>query len=123
MTGYQQGLFDDPEERKAQGMAFALGAVPDWRERALGAMLAIGRARGRFTSEDVTDLVGLPRFQIGTNQNNAVGAAISGWARDGLIVAVGTRKSQHAWANAAEIRIWELTPAGAVLAQKRWEEG
>ena len=94
---------------KLEGMAAAIrGAytsLPEWEAafRAMGALLA---ARGQtFTSEDITERVGFYR-EPGTNRNNAVGALMSGMAKEGLIRRVGRAASKLPRQHGAEISVW-----------------
>ncbi len=59
-----------------------------------------------FTSEDITETVGLPRGSVGTNQNNAVGAMMNGLSRYGRIKRVGSRLSRRPGSHAAELAEW-----------------
>jgi len=98
------------ERRKIIGMAHALdGAALDWRERADRWVETLPPG-ATFTSEDLTDAVGLPVGQVGTNKNNAVGAVISAYARTGLIHDSGTWiKSSRASSHAAKVSVWMRT--------------
>jgi hypothetical protein len=96
------------ERRKAKGQARALtGSDPDWRLAAGRWLQTLPRGH-QFTSEDLVAACGLPRGAIGTNQNNAVGALISGYARRGVIRDTGRWiKSQRASSHAAKLTVWE----------------
>lgn len=62
---------------KAQGCADAIQALPEWSERARETALRLAEKQATITSEDVTDVVGLPRLPR-ANRNNAVGAVFVG---------------------------------------------
>lgn len=103
-------LFLNPAEgqhRKRTGMARALSARDEWRERARVAVRALAASGVPFTSEDVVARVGLPTGAVGTNANNAVGALVSAAARAGVIEPTGRlvasgRPSSHG----ATLREW-----------------
>lgn len=76
-----------------------------WHEQAV--LWIENRRVGRqFTSEDLTDAIGLPR-RVGTNRNNAVGAAMQTASGRRIIKRVGyttaTRKESHGRA----LTVWE----------------
>ena len=92
---------DEGRRGKEEGMALALDAAAEWREAAYTAILGLARTRRTFTSEDVVAQVGLPRGEIGTNRNNAVGAVMNAAAKRGWIIKTGRhvqvkRKQLHA---------------------------
>lgn len=96
----QPSLFDGTVLKQA-GMDVARTAVGSWTDQAYAAIRRLAAGPAGFTSEDLIDLVGLPRPDAGTNRNNAVGAVMSGAARAGLIAKTGRyvetrRPSSHA---------------------------
>lgn len=98
------------ERRKVVGMGKALNAAStEWRYLADRWVKALPPGT-RFTSEDLTDAVGLPEGKVGTNRNNAVGAVMAAYSRAALIRDSGAWvKSQRATNHAAKITIWERT--------------
>lgn len=61
----------------------------------------------KFSSEDVTDAVGLPGGGHGMNRNNAVGAWINGLAKAGLIIRDEPVASRNERSNGATIWLWK----------------
>jgi len=103
---------DDGERLKADGMAIAVAAVPTWAAQARWAIDILAATGADFTSEDLVDLVGLPRGRPGTNRNNAVGAAFSGAARRGVIHEVGRRNASRPALHARRLTVWRGSGPG-----------
>ena len=105
MTDWEQPSLLDGTALKNEGMARALDASMPWPDMAMAWMNA--RNRGdTFTSEDVTNAIGLPRGDVGKDTNNAVGAVMNAAARATLIRRIGyvsaTRRNSHG----AAIGLW-----------------
>lgn len=94
---------------KHEGMTRALDAAERWRARAWLAMHDLADQGDPFTSEDLVDLVGLPRRVEGANTNNAVGAIFSAAARRHVIERVGIRNAQRPALHAAALTVWKGT--------------
>lgn len=93
-------------ERREAGEQIAMAAAGSWTLAAHEAMRTLAASGRTFTSEDLTDMVGLPSGDVGTNRNNAVGAVVSWAVRTGLVVAVGQTKSTRARSNAAKLSVY-----------------
>ena len=93
---------------KREGLQFALVGVEEaYQRRFVEYVLVLCRAGRRFTSEDVTGAVGLPRAQ-GTNKNNAVGALMAALAARGVIRKTGRLvRAVSSQANGRELREWQ----------------
>jgi hypothetical protein len=90
------------DDLRDAGIAAVLASTDlEWRVAAERQLEDLARSGERFTSEDLTRVVGVPPSP------NAVGAVVNGAARRGLIRPVGftnaTRPSQHS----ATLRVWE----------------
>lgn len=93
---------------KEEGMAQAreAGDVQRWRVAFGEAVTMLARRGEPFTSEDVTEIVGLPR-ETKQNRNSAVGAMMNGYASRGIIRKTGRRvQSRHPQSHAREILEW-----------------
>ena len=90
---------------KQEGMEVAAEAVSTWSQEARNAIDYLAECEQEFTSEQVIELIGLPR-QVGMNRNNAVGAAMSGAARRGVIRRVGYRNAQRPESHSAVLAVW-----------------
>lgn len=88
-----------------EGMARATAAVMPWPDEARAWVRALPKGTV-FTSEDLTDAIGLPRGEVGTNQNNAVGAIMRACSTANLIRKVGLRQSRKRQAHGATIIEW-----------------
>ena len=87
---------------KESGMAQALEAKPDWS--ALADEWFANLPEGtEFTSEDLVSAIGLPDYST-PNNNNAVGAKMSGFARKSQ--EVGFRKTVRVISHSRRIVIW-----------------
>lgn len=92
------------EARRDAGQQIALTAADgDWKQTAREALRDLADSGRGFTSEDLTDRVGLPSGDVGANRNNAVGALMSWAVRSGLIVEVGQTRSTRRTSNAAKL--------------------
>lgn len=92
------------EQRRDAGQQLALTAAGgDWKQAAREALRDLAGSGVPFTSEDLTDRVGLPSGDVGSNRNNAVGALMSWAVRSGLIVEVGRTRSTRPTSNAAKL--------------------
>jgi hypothetical protein len=58
---------------KEEGIELALSVHKEWQARFEEAALELARKPYTFTSEDVTDIVGLPTGEAGLHKNMAVG--------------------------------------------------
>lgn len=94
-------------EGKARGQSHALSAAHEYRNRFRLAVVLLCMNRERFTSEDVVERVGLPTGEVGINHNNAVGAMMTGLARQGIIRKTGERRaSRRPSSHGAELIVW-----------------
>lgn len=98
---------DEGKRRRDEAMRAQMEAEANqaYRERFEAEVLA---QRGTFTSEDITQVVGLPAKTIKTNANNLVGAIMHRLSADGLIVRVGSANSARARSNAATLSVWKV---------------
>lgn len=71
------------------GMTAALDAKQEWNGRAHLVLLRLALSGNPFTSEDITQAVGLPHGGQGMHKNNAVGSLFSSASREGLIRPTG----------------------------------
>lgn len=94
---------------KDAGVAAALAPndVQDWKQRFEAEAIRLGREGAYFTSEDIVKAVGLPRTDVGTNANNAVGAMMNALSRKGVIRKTRIRRlSQRPTSHGAELAVW-----------------
>ena len=94
---------------KERGMEQAKSAhdVQTWKQQFTTAVYALAVTRRSFTSEDVIDVVGLPRTDGTMNANNAVGAMMNAMARRKVIVKTSMRRqSARASSHGREIAVW-----------------
>jgi len=94
---------------KERGMAQAREArdVHEWRKLFRAAVVYLASIGDPFTSEDVIELVGLPREDGTMNANNAVGAMMNALARADVIVKTYERRqSMRATSHGREIAVW-----------------
>jgi hypothetical protein len=96
------------QREKRVGIDVAIQHAPDdWLTRAKRAIAQLARESRAFTSEDVTQLAGLPSGDVKSNANNAVGALMNAAARKQLIVKTGRRvPSTRVTSHAAELTEW-----------------
>jgi len=87
-------------------IAGSLSFAADWKVKADRWFDALPRG-SRFTSEDVTDAVGLPSGDHGLHRNNAVGAWVRFMVRDHRIARVDTTSSRNPASHSAVICIWQ----------------
>lgn len=98
-----------PAASKEEGQELALSsrAAMIWKDRFKQTVREFQSGR-RFTSEDVTAIVGLPQGQTSNNGNNAVGAMITALAKNGIIRKTSIRvPSGRATSHGAELVVWE----------------
>ncbi len=100
------------EKLKDEGQQRALFAqdVDGWKQSFWDELIKWAVSGERFTSEDITEVVGLPRKEIGKDRNNAVGAMMSGAAKKGVIVKDGRRSAKRPSQHAAELTVWKGIP-------------
>ena len=94
---------------KERGMEQAKSArdVQTWKQQFVETVQQLAGNGWAFTSEDVLSYVGLPRLDVGTNANNAVGAMMNGLAKRGIIQKTSERrKSRRPSSHGAEIAVW-----------------
>ena len=108
----QLGLF-----LKEEGMEKARTAadVQTWKQRFTDAVLTlVARRPGlAFTSEEIIDMVGLPREDSGMNANNAVGAMMNALAKRGFIrKTTMRRKCRRASSHGREVAVWMAAENG-----------
>ncbi len=89
MTTTEQPTLFEGQSLKTAGMNLATSGAPTWTQLARAAVEWLAARPDPFTSEDVIDIVGVPRPDAGANRNNAVGAVMSGCARAGIIRKTG----------------------------------
>lgn len=94
------------EQLGFEGMERAMNAVQPWPEQALQAITELAEQGLPFTSEDVITLVGLPRGEIGTNQNNAVGAVMAAAHRAGITRRIGYQPAARRESHGAIVAVW-----------------
>jgi hypothetical protein len=94
---------------KEDGMALALSPeeINEWKRRFRRAVTLLAAEGNTFTSEDVIELVGLPRENVKKDRNNAVGAMMNGMAKRGVIRKTGRHVlSKRPTSNGAELNEW-----------------
>jgi len=98
---------------KEEGMAIALSkheGYQDWFRKHVEDM----PDGWLFTSEDVTEAIGLPTRETEMNKNNSVGALMNGLAKTGTIANTGSRvKSKRVSSHGAELVVWQRTYVGS----------
>lgn len=94
-----------PEQRSPQ--TTALDAKAEWHGRARAYVKSL-RPGTLLTSEDITDVIGMPSGQIASNRNNAVGALMQSLARKGLLAKQGYTNSKNPQAHGAVIAVWRV---------------
>lgn len=99
-------MTSDGDQLKADGMAYAEAGALLWSLRARWAIEWLADQHVEFTSENLTNLVGLPRGRIGKDRNNAVGAAISAAARRRTIRRVRYEKATRPGSHSAVVGVW-----------------
>ena len=84
-----------------------LGAA-DWERKAKKVIWAKARSGDRFTSEDITEVIGFPDTTHRPNgRNNRIGALISSVARDYRITIVDEAKARNPQSNGRTIKVWQ----------------
>ena len=97
----------DGKDLRAAGSTRALLAAGEWRILAEEALTKLAVSAKTFTSEDLTDLAGLPREEPGMNRNNAVGAIFLAAQEAGRIMKTGTRRpSRNVRSHGAQLEVW-----------------
>lgn len=94
---------------KEDGIAKALSPdeLNDWKRRFERAAKLFADEGEPFTSEDIVDLVGLPRGNINKDRNNAVGAMMNSLAKRRIIKKTGRHVlSKRPTSNGAELNEW-----------------
>lgn len=82
-------------------------ARAEYKAKFYSALIELAVSGEPFTSEDIIEMIGLPRTQIQANRNNAVGALMNGAARRGLIRKTGMRVlSTRPRSHGAELAEW-----------------
>lgn len=92
--------------RGERGMQQALVSKHDWQQRAQLWFDLLERG-ALFTSEDLTEAVGLPTGSTGLNKNNAVGAFLRNLSKMGAIVKKGSKGSRKKRSHGASIALWK----------------
>lgn len=88
-----------------EGMEEALKARLEWQQAFKDT--ADRLKPGKFTSEHITDIIGLPSGGTGQHRNNAVGAMMAGLAKRKVIRRTGHHvQSSHSSSHAAELTEW-----------------
>ena len=82
-----------------------LSLAADWKEKAelWFKLLSPG---ANFTSEDLTDAVGMPAGEVGMNRNNAVGSFILVLRNRGAINKVTVQSSRKRSSHGATLVVW-----------------
>lgn len=89
------------------GQTQALNAKSEWHGRARAYVKSLTPG-ALITSEDVTDVIGMPAGDIGMNRNNAVGALMQSLARKGLLTRHSYVSSKNPQAHGAVIALWKV---------------
>lgn len=95
-------------EARDEGQQVALINTPvEWRAAAVRAVKRLADSGKKFTSEDVTAIVGLPSGGVATNANNGLGSLMTGAARRGVIVKLSERvPANREESHSREIAVW-----------------
>ncbi len=94
---------------KAEGMKGAESAhdIQDWKEEFNRTVVACALSQRPFTSEHIIAMIGLPRVEVRTNANNAVGAMMNSAAKRGIIKKTGNHVlSKRPSSHGAELTEW-----------------
>jgi len=94
---------------KTEGMKIAESAydVMGWREDFNRTVVACALSQRPFTSEHIIAMIGLPRGDVRTNANNAVGAMMNSAAKRGIIKKTGNRVlARRPTSHGAELTEW-----------------
>lgn len=93
--------------RKEQGQQQAWTAADEaWKQAAMTELLRRAASGERFTSEDITNTVGLPSGDTALNRNNAVGALIGSAVKRKQIVEVAWVRSTRPTSNGARLGVY-----------------
>jgi hypothetical protein len=97
---------DQRTDEVTQAQEAALDLASDWKHFADKWFRGIYSGT-KFTSEDITEAVGLPAGEEGMNRNNAVGAYMRALSSAGLVKKVGMVSSRRAVSHGAALIEWE----------------
>ena len=90
------------KELRDAGAQTVIAHSGEWKHVAYAAILQLRMKEGGFTSEDLTEKVGMP-----PNHPNAVGAVILRASRDGSIIWTGrVVSSKRPTCHAALLKVW-----------------
>lgn len=81
--------------------------LEDWKQAAKHVLFELAASGQPFTSETITDRVGLPNPGAGTNRNNAVGALIQAHATRLGLRRVDLAKARNPQANGRTLTVWQ----------------
>ena len=96
-----------PVTRKEQGQAQAWTTADEqWKAAAMTELLRRAATGERFTSEDITNTVGLPSGDTALNRNNAVGALIGSAVKRKEIIEVDWTRSTRPTSNGARLGVY-----------------
>ena len=98
---YWEGL-----EERDNLTQLALDAKQEWKEAADKVIQYYIRRNKPFTSEDITDQIGLPAGSTKMNKNNAVGAIILKYSKSRRIYQCGTRPARNKSSHGHELKVW-----------------
>lgn len=87
---------------KVQGIETAREPHEDWIKLAVAKIIELARTGRPFTSEDVTDAIGLPG-----GSNKAVGAAFNQVAKTKQIIKVGDRPAARPTSHRRSLAVWQ----------------
>lgn len=97
----------DGKQKKEDGMSHALSIHEAWQESFREAIRQLADTDRPFTSEDAVAICGLPTGEVGLHRNNAVGAMMSGLAKQKVIKKTGKHiLSRRSVSHATEINTW-----------------
>lgn len=82
------------------------GATEEWKAAALEELRRLAASGTRFTSEDITAVVGLPSGEIAQHKNNAVGTLMGGARKRGEIIEVDWTRSTRPSSNGARLSVY-----------------
>lgn len=89
-------------------MQQAIDASPrSWKEQFVAEVELWAKVGLPFTSEDITEEIGLPDGNVGLHRNNAVGAMMNAMAKRGVIEKTGKHvSSKNPESHGAELTQW-----------------
>lgn len=105
--GWHSSLCRCPYCRQLEPETTALDAKADWHAQARAYVKSLP-AGTLLTSEDITDVIGMPAGQIATNRNNAVGALMRSLSKKRLLAHDHYTKSKNPQAHGAVIAVWRV---------------